>query len=112
MKNRHHLKVIVIVPTSPPDGTHNSRGVKKSIEKHCCTHTCPGFYCCVRHLVALLELLQWLLNDDTLSNVKQLEIRLHLFYAPWFVLRKCALPLLACIFYDGLVAIQTGHKNK
>jgi hypothetical protein len=39
MKNRHHLKAIVKVPTSPPYDEHNSRGVKKSIEKHCCTHT-------------------------------------------------------------------------
>jgi hypothetical protein len=34
MKSRHHLEAILIVSALPPDGARNSRGLKKSIEKH------------------------------------------------------------------------------
>jgi hypothetical protein len=81
MKSRHHLKVIVIVPTSPPDAVRNSRVVKKSIGKQLCTHTFSPRYRCARHLAAALELLRWLQNDDAHNNVEQLEILLLLFYS-------------------------------
>jgi hypothetical protein len=75
MKSCHDLKTIVVVPALPPDGRRNSKGVKKYIEKLCCTHTFSPIYCFARHLVTgvgTIRLLGWLLNDDKVNNVKQL----------------------------------------
>jgi hypothetical protein len=81
-----YLKPIVVVPAPPPDSARNSREVKKyrKIEKKdCCTDTFFTPYCRARHLVARLEQLRWLVNDDALNNGIQLEINLLLLHVPW-----------------------------
>jgi hypothetical protein len=82
MKSRHNLKTIGVVTASPPDGAHNSRGVKKYRKIEKIIVVLILFHPSTVYLLAALELLRRLLNDDALKNVKQLEIHLILFYVP------------------------------